>query len=171
MPKTPKSEIKFDKILAESFRDKVLKDSYEALFNMAIEQTYDIKRLKDFKTDKERMAKINELNSKIADLLESSRNKMKKDKDVVQGEVEKLRYVKSQYTNQESKIYQEISKRTLQVKGMNKMIDFLQNFDYFADQEILPYAVINETRYKMTNNILDQDEKGNMILHLEPAKK
>lgn len=153
----------------EEFRAHNIQEFDQSIFNLEIEQAFDLKRLSDMEGNPDRKVKLDGYNAKIASLITSKTGKTIKDKEQIDAKIEKIRFEKSKLVIPQNKLYEEIHTRAHQIKGVKEMIQFIKYFKPSDAYVELPYAEVDGTRYEMKDNMYVLDDNKNRMLHMKPG--
>ena len=150
------------------FRNKIIEEFEEEIYWMDIEQSHDFKRLYALQEDIERLAKIENFNKEISELKRKQKLNTKAERDRLAIEIEKVQFLKSKLTMPEQRIYEAITDRAQKIQAAEKMADFVRAFKS-GKRDQLPYAVIDGTRFAVKDNVIQKDNEGNRIFHMQPG--
>ena len=150
------------------FRKKIVEEFEEEIYWMDVEQSHDFVRLNALQTDQARLDKIETFDREIAELKRKQKLNTKVERDRIAMEIERVKFLKSKLTMPEQRVYESITERAQKIKSAEKMLAFVRVFKA-GNRDQLPFAVIDGTRFKVVDNIIQKDADGNQIFHVQPA--
>lgn len=166
----------------KEFRTKLSDYYLYEVFSNDFEVADKIRRMKELQDDPERIKQFDEINARMKAAKEEMESLTKQagsvkkygDKkamllkaDKAQGEIQKCKLEKSRLVKPLETLYQEISHYADKAEQSRTSYEFATKFEFGTEVEQLPFAIIDGTKYKMKNNILEKTSLGQMVLFIE----